>query len=392
MVPTPRWLAPATAALGCAVALVGMLGPLGIRVIDYRVAPLLRDQLVGSDAVSLTVLVPLTLAAAFLLRRRSPAGPLLALPVALAHWYLVAELVLVPERTGRPGNDEAFLPLFIGVLLLATAVAAGAWSAAPTWTARLDRPTGALVGVGLLLVTALVVFGRYLPAWLDSVRGAPSTEYLAGPGAWWAVAFQDLALLLPASAAAGIALLRRLPWAGRAAFAATGWLALVSAAVVGMAWSTTVLGDAGSTVAGAATMSAIGSVSAAPAAFCWVAVLRTGHQNWVHPVHQDDLGPGPHVEALAALSATGALDNSSPIAPGTVRSPRSRSPQLRRPLAPGVVTGSQVGVAARPEVVAGAPGDARRSNSLSGQSWSPPEPFGPDRAPGTSDQVAVAPE
>ncbi|GAA4733830.1 hypothetical protein GCM10023328_11670 [Modestobacter marinus] len=318
----PRWLAPATAALAGATASVAALGPLGAGLVDHRVPPLLHDRLVGSAAVSLAVLVPLTLAAALLLRRRSPAGPLLALSVALGHWYLAAELVLVPERTGRPGDDEVFLPLFVAVLLLATAVAVGAWSAASTATTRLDRPTGTLVGVGLLMGSGLFVLGRHVPAWLDVVRGAPSAEYLAGPGAWWAVAFQELALLLPVSAAAGIAVLRRLPWSGHAAFAASGLLAVVGAAVGGAAWSST-RGYAGPTVDGATSTSAIGLVTAVPAVLCWVAVARTGRQNWASPVDHPGAGPAPDVGPRASSPAVAAPEARSDRHPGTIPRPRS---------------------------------------------------------------------
>jgi hypothetical protein len=52
--------------------------------------------------------------------------------------------------------------------------------------------------------------------------------------------------------------------------------------VTAMAWSTTLHGDTGSTVATAVTMSVIGLGSAVPAVLCWTAVLRTG-QAWGGP-------------------------------------------------------------------------------------------------------------
>jgi hypothetical protein len=270
----------ATALLGLAVAALAALGPLGSGTIRYRVAPLLRDQLVGSDLVSLAVLAPLALLAAVLLARRSTAGALLAPAVALTAWYLVAELVLGPDRSGaRPGDDEAWLPLFLLVLLLAAAVAVGAVRRLPAGRVRFDVPTRRLTGGLLILLVGLHVLARYLPAWLGVAAGRAGAEYAAGPGVWWAVAFEDLALLLPAAAVTGVGLLRGSRWAGPAAFAVSGVLALVAAAVTAMAWSTALHGDPGATTATALQMTAVGLLSAAPAAVCWTAWVRSARRD-----------------------------------------------------------------------------------------------------------------
>ncbi|WP_157943898.1 hypothetical protein [Blastococcus atacamensis] len=267
-----RWLATATAVLAADIVVVALLGPLVTGVIDYRVSPLLAHQLMGADAVSLAVITPLTLLAAWLFRRRSPHGPLLALGTALAAWYFAAELVLGPDRLGRPGNDEAFFPLFLSVLLLSAAVAIGAWRALPTTAVSLGRRSRAVIGSLLLIIVALFVLGRYLPAWLSIVDGTPSADYVAGPSVWWTVAFEDLALLLPAAAAAGIGLLRRARWAGIAAFAVSGCLALIGVAVAAMAWSNNWHGDPGSTPGTAMAMTFIGVLTAVPAIVCWTAI------------------------------------------------------------------------------------------------------------------------
>ena len=268
-----RWLPVALAVLALDTVVLALLGPLAFGVIHYRVSPLLRDQLIGSDAVSLLVIAPLGLLAAWLVRRRSPAGPLLALGTAAASWYLVAELVLGPDRS-LPGNDELFLPLFLGILLLAATVVAGAWRAALRDDVTLDGRRRTRIAWYLLALVALFVVGRYLPTWLSITQGRPPADYLAGPQVWWTVAFEDLALLLPALAAAGIGLLRAARWATPALFASAGCLALIGTAVTGMAWSTTLHGDAGSSVATALTMTAIGLISAGPVLLAWAGVVR----------------------------------------------------------------------------------------------------------------------
>jgi len=272
-----RWLAPATAVLALDIAVIALLGPLVTGVIDYRVAPLLAHQLMGADLVSLLVIAPLTLLAAWLFQRRSPNGPLLALGTALAAWYFAAELILGPDRSGRAGNDEAFFPLFLSVLLLSVAIAIGSWRSLPSSAVHFQRRTRTLIGWLLLGLVALFVVGRYLPAWLSIVDGTPSADYVAGPSVWWTVAFQDLALLLPAAVATGIGLLRGARWAGLAGFAVSGCLALIGVAVAAMAWSNRWHGDTGSTLGTAVTMTFIGVLTAVPAIVCWTAVAAGRH-------------------------------------------------------------------------------------------------------------------
>jgi hypothetical protein len=301
--PPPRRLVAATVALGLAVAALDLLGPLAGGVVRYRLAPPLRDQLIGSDLVVVTVAVPLLLVAALLVRRSSPVGPLLALGPALACWYLLAQVVVGQDRTGRyPGNDEIFLPLFIGVLLLASGVAVGAWRALPRERVVFDSPTRTLVGWLLLAVAVLDVFGRYLPAWLAVVDGGARPDYSAGPGIWWALAVGDLTLLLPTAAVTGFGLLRRAGWAPPAAFAASGALAIVTFAAAGRAWAATVQGHEGATVGSALLMSAVALASAAPAGVCWLAVLRTGARAW-----RELPQPAPFIPVPRAPADHGAL-------------------------------------------------------------------------------------
>jgi hypothetical protein len=302
--PPSRWLAPATAVLALGLALVAVLGPLVTGAIDYRVAPPLRDQLVGSDLVALVVLAPLTLLAAELIRRGSPAGARLALATSATAWYFAAELVLGPDRTGRPGNDEAFLPLFLGLLLLSATVAVGSWRPARVPAGDGGRRGRLATGSLLLLVVVLFVVGRYLPAWLAVVHGTPSADYREGPAVWWAVAFEDLALLLPAAAATAIGLFRKTAWSATAAFGVTGSLALIGAAVVAMAWSTTLHGDPGSTAGTATAMTVIGIGTALPAVVWWTAAGR--RPRLLGPQHVRDLRPcpGSGTDVLASVQGS----------------------------------------------------------------------------------------
>jgi hypothetical protein len=135
-------------------------------------------------------------------------------------------------------------------------------------------PLAPFVGWYLIALVILLVGGRYVPAWLAIVDGRPAADYLAGPGMWWTVDFEDLALLLPALAVTAIGLLRNARWTSPAVFTSAGCLGLVGAAVAGMAWSTTLHSDPGSTTGTALTMTAIGLISAGPVLICWLAVAR----------------------------------------------------------------------------------------------------------------------
>jgi hypothetical protein len=48
--------------------------------------------------------------------------------------------MLGPDRS-RPENDERFLPLFLGLFLLAATVAIGAWRSVPRYRVDFDRST-----------------------------------------------------------------------------------------------------------------------------------------------------------------------------------------------------------------------------------------------------------
>jgi len=313
---TARWLAPATAVLSAGVVLVVLLGPLVFGTIDHGVSESLGHRLQGSDAVALVITAPLLILAAGLIRGRRCTGPLLSLGAALATWYSVAGLVLGSDRSLRAGNAEAFFPLFLGILLLATAVAVGSWRALPGGFVDLGEAGGKWVGPVFLGVVAFLVVSRYVPDWVAVVRGTPSTGYLQGPEHWWTVTVQDLALLLPAVATAGAGLVRGARWAAMAAFATAGWLGLIGAAASGMAWSAAAHGDPGASAGSAWAMTGIGALTALPAVLCWATLLRTERR--YRSLTQDDRVD--HLSEDEALRPARSSSISTP-APPTGRRP-----------------------------------------------------------------------
>lgn len=224
------------------LALVALLGPLVTGSLRYRYSETMLNQAVGLDAFALCVVAPAALVAAALSLRGSPAGPLLALGPAGFVLYMTVQYVVGPEYLTLDGNGERGFPLFVALFVVAGLAFFQAWSlaAAPPVSDRSRRRRGAL----LLALAAFVLLGMYLAnGFLQALVDFPSyvaeraatSEYDEHPTAFWLVAFLDLAVVVPLTAATGLALLRGRAWAGRAFFGVMGWFALVPGSVAAMA-------------------------------------------------------------------------------------------------------------------------------------------------------------
>jgi hypothetical protein len=255
-----RWLGIGSIVLGIGIAATSLLGPLVADLIRYRLAGTAVNQQIGADAFALVIVVPLSIVAGVLVLRGHRAGPVLALAPATYGLYIFAEEILAPDYGGLPGNNERFFPLFLGVFLVAGAVGVRALRAIDT--GRLPAASRLLrrvVGGALLLFTAFMILGRYLPALADAMSGNPaSSEYLAAPTLFWTIALEDLGVVLPAVVAVGVGLLRGAGWAPKAQYAVVGWLALVPAAVAAMAIAMGIGHDPASSAAAAVLLTVIG--------------------------------------------------------------------------------------------------------------------------------------
>jgi hypothetical protein len=223
--------------LAVAVAIVAVLGPLVFGVLRYRISATSLNQIIGGDAATLTVVVPVIVAVAILAFRGHPAAPLLALAPSVFVVYTYTQLILGNEYLRLSGNVERFFPLLLGVFILAAAIALRAWSSIPAarlpaTSAGVDRTAGVL----LLVIATFVVVGLHLPNYLDAMRDNPGTlQYLSSPTAFWLVKFMDLGIVVPAAIVVGIGALRRRPWARKPVYALLGAYTLIGASVAGMA-------------------------------------------------------------------------------------------------------------------------------------------------------------
>jgi hypothetical protein len=264
-------------ALGGALAALSLLGPLGSGAIEYRIADeIITSQLLGLDAVSLALVVPLALGAAALAWRAHPAWPVAAIGPAVYVAYMIPQYLLGPDHVTREGDNEAFFPLFLALFVLAVVAGLWAWSALDLERLPTAPRAERLVARVLLPLAAVVVFVRYLPSLADVMGGAPeSEEYRAGPGFFWTIAWLDLGLALPATVAAIAGVARGAAWGRRALYAVVPWYALVGVAVGAMAVAMAIRDDPGASAGGAAAMCALGLALAGMAAVL-LAPLRRG--------------------------------------------------------------------------------------------------------------------
>ena len=243
------WLAAGLMLFGVGAALVAALGPLLAGVIDYHVSEGAVNQIIGGDVAGLVLVAPVSIVAGILVWRGHLAGPVLALGPAVYGLYMYSQLALGNDISRYAGNSERFFPLYLGLFVLAGAIAVTGWRVIdpanlPTASKRLNRFFGWFV----LAVAFFLLVGLHLPGLVDAWADQPtSTEYLADPVVFWLVKFMDLALVVPALVAVGIGVLRDSAWVEKAKYAAAGWVALLGSSVAGMAIVMQATGDPAAT-------------------------------------------------------------------------------------------------------------------------------------------------
>ncbi len=209
-----------------------VLGPLVTGAVDYGLSASLTNQLLGLEAVTLALVVPVCVVAGGLALRGHPAGPVLAIGPAGYALYMLVQYVLGPEYD----RYHPVLLLHLGLAVLAGTVAARGWALALA---------GPLPGLdpGARRRRALVLLGlggfvllRYLPGLVGALTGAAiPAEFAASRTFYWSIWLLDLGVVVPVTVAAARALVRGTRAGELASYAVLGWFALVPASVAAMA-------------------------------------------------------------------------------------------------------------------------------------------------------------
>lgn len=274
--PAKPWLAVGLFILGAGAALVALLGPLVGDVIHYHASEGAVNQIVGGDVAGLVLVAPLSVLAGILVWRGHRAGPVLALGPAVYALYMYSQLALGGDFVRYPGNSERFFLLYLGLFVVAGAIAIRAWNMMdvdrlPATVRWIDRT----LAIFFLVVALFLVVGLHLPGLVDAWAEQPtSTEYLADPAVFWLVKFMDLAIVVPALVVTGIGILRARPWAAKVKYAVVGWTALLGSSVAGMAIMMQATGDPASTVANTVVFSVFAAIALGMAALVYAPLVR----------------------------------------------------------------------------------------------------------------------
>jgi hypothetical protein len=277
--------------LGLAVLLVlnTLLGPAALDVVDYPLPPTILHQLEGLELVTIGLVVPVLVLAAVLELRGRPEAPLVAFgPCAYAS-YMFVQYVVGPDRT----ELAPAVLLHLTVFATATALAAGAWTraASTSWTA--PEPARRRRWGVLLVALAGFVALRYLPLVGGALTDAQvPEEFASAPAFYWSVVLLDVGLVVPASAAAAVAVLRGSPLAVPATYAVVGWFALVPPSVAAMALVMVATDDEYASAATATLLSVVAVATLALAVVMFRRLLAGAHRR---STREPVLGPREQV-------------------------------------------------------------------------------------------------
>lgn len=264
-------LSAALIAIGLGLAAVAVLGPFVTGMVEYRVTETLRNQTIGLDAVSLFIVAPMCLVGALLVLRGHVAGAAMALGIGSYTAYMFVQYILGPEYARLAGNNERTFPLDLALFAAGWMVALAGWNAFDVEAVPRSRRRERRLGRVVLPALAFLAFFRYVPALADAMSSTPRDEgYRVGRSFFWAIAMLDLGVVLPATVAACVGLVRGTPWAQRALYLVVGWFGLVGPAVAAMAIAMYVNDDPNASGANAVFMTLLGVLFTALA----VAVYR----------------------------------------------------------------------------------------------------------------------
>jgi hypothetical protein len=262
----------ALAVLAVGLVVNSLLGPLGTGVVTYPFSETLVNQTIGLEIVSLLIVAPWCLVAAWLVSRRHRAGPLLALPPAAYTAYMFVQYIVGPQYVEYP----PVIPLHLGIFVLSGFVLVRAWNtiqseSLPSMSEKRRRISGVV-----LLLFAVFVSLQYLSAAQGILTGASlSAEFVDDPSMYWSIFFLDLGIVVPVTIATSVGLFRGAAWAIKAVFGVVGWYTLVPISVSAMGVVMLLNGDPNAAAGRVVVLSVAALVFTVVAAWIYRPVLRT---------------------------------------------------------------------------------------------------------------------
>jgi hypothetical protein len=225
------WLVAGLVALAGALAANSLLGPLAFDVVEYPLSETLLNQTVGLEAVTLAVVVPWTLAAAYAFARRHRGAPVLAIPPTGYAAYMFVQYVVGPEY---PTYQPVVL-LHLAIFVASGALLVLAWQRVTVDALPdLSRTAERRAAVVLALFALFTVF-RYVPLYAGvTTDAALGAEFAADPSMFWSIVLLDLGVVVPITVATAVQLFRGRDWGRRAAYGVAGWFVLVPVSVAAM--------------------------------------------------------------------------------------------------------------------------------------------------------------
>ncbi|HET6626431.1 MAG TPA: hypothetical protein VFG63_08570 [Nocardioidaceae bacterium] len=253
-----------------AVALIinTVLGPVGTGAIDYPISGTLLNQVIGLEAVSVGLVVPMTIVAGVLSLRGHRAAAFLGLGPAAYSAYMLLQYVLGPEYSAYTTVALFHVAVFTlsGVVAVRASIL-GSRQPLPHLTVRRRR----LYGVMLLLLAAFIL-SRYADA---VTAGRLPPEFAEAHTFYWSIFLLDLGIVVPATVAVGIGLLRGSSVAQPALYAVILWYALVPPSVAAMSTTMVINGDPHASTGQAILLSVLAVGFGSLAAWVYWPLLRT---------------------------------------------------------------------------------------------------------------------
>lgn len=222
------------------------VGPLGLTLVEYPLSETLRNQLIGLELVTLTLVVPWCVVAGLRALRHRPDAALVAFGPTAYTCYMFVQYVLGPEYL----EYRAVTLFHVGLVGLSGALTLWAWSLSRHVSLRVRSRKSEKLYAAVMLGLAGFVVLRYAGAIAGAISNADiPQEFADAPTFYWSIYLLDLGVVVPATAAGALALLRGSDIGRRALYAVTGWFALVPPSVAAMAATMLINDDPNSSAA-----------------------------------------------------------------------------------------------------------------------------------------------